>query len=347
MKKLMVILVVVSMAAATYANSAPVVSGVSASQRGDDSKLVDIYYNLADADGDSCTIWVAVSDDGGQSWSVPAMRFSGDTGGGIIPGTNKHIIWDAGGDLIGISGTFKVRIFASDGYVQEDIVLVPGGWFLYDGNSWRDVGGFYIDKYEVTNEQYAHFLNEADPSSQYYTTSNLDIARGGESGNYYYVVIPGRDNYPVRYVNFYDAEAYAAWMSSLTGLSYRLPTEQEWQKAAGWNPDTQYLWTYGYQSNSASCSYMNYNNCVGGLRPVGYYDGVNPSTNDAKSYYGCYDMSGNVWEWTSSIYSGSSRVLRGGYWNYNATYCSVTYRYSGTPSSRYNSVGFRLVLNLN
>ena len=53
------------------ANSAPVVSNVTASQRGDDSKLVDIYYDLADAEGDHCSIWVMASGDGGVTWSIP------------------------------------------------------------------------------------------------------------------------------------------------------------------------------------------------------------------------------------------------------------------------------------
>ena len=61
---------------AAQANTAPVVSNVIAAQRSDGSKLVDIYYNLADADGDACTVWVAVSDDGGTSWRVPADDFS-------------------------------------------------------------------------------------------------------------------------------------------------------------------------------------------------------------------------------------------------------------------------------
>ena len=65
------------LSAATWANSAPVVSSVSASQRADDSKLVDIYYNLADVDGDVCTVWVAASNDGGTTWSIPVLTVSG------------------------------------------------------------------------------------------------------------------------------------------------------------------------------------------------------------------------------------------------------------------------------
>ncbi len=116
-------------------NSAPVVSNVSASQRGDDSKLVDIYYNLADADGDNCTVWVVVSLDGGATWSVPAATFSGAVGAGVSPGTNKHVIWDAGKDIPGKSGNFKARVFADDGNGPAPMVMVGAGSFPYQNQT--------------------------------------------------------------------------------------------------------------------------------------------------------------------------------------------------------------------
>jgi len=65
------------------ANSAPVVSNITVSQRTDGSKKVDIRYNLSDADGDRCTVSVQVSSDGGSTWTVPAMSFSGAIGAGV------------------------------------------------------------------------------------------------------------------------------------------------------------------------------------------------------------------------------------------------------------------------
>ncbi len=124
-----------------------------------------------------------------------------------------------------------------------------------------------------------------------------------------------------------------------------MPTEQEWEKAAGWDPVLQKLWTYGFQQDMIGCSWCNYNGCSFGLLEVGSFDGTDGKEH-AKSYYGCYDMSGNLYEWTSSIYSGSSRVLRGGYWYGNATHCAVTSRSGTAPSGRGNYVGFRLVLDL-
>ena len=79
--------------------------------------------------------------------------------------------------------------------------------------------------------------------------------------------------------------------------------------------------------------------------PVGNFNGTG-GKEDAKSYYGCYDMSGNLFEWTSSIYSGSSRVIRGGDFYNGAMYCAVTYRnFSHAPSYRHSLLGFRLVLD--
>ena len=62
---------------AVWANTAPEVANVAAAQRTDGSKLVDIGYDLADADADLCAISVAVSNDGGSTWDVPAQTFTG------------------------------------------------------------------------------------------------------------------------------------------------------------------------------------------------------------------------------------------------------------------------------
>ena len=68
---------VLVVASPARANSAPVVSNVTASQRSDGTRKVDIRYNLADADGDACTISVLASNDGGQIWSVPVRPSPG------------------------------------------------------------------------------------------------------------------------------------------------------------------------------------------------------------------------------------------------------------------------------
>jgi len=136
MKKAMVFLtaavLILSLPAEVLANSAPVVSNVTASQRGDDSKLVDIHYDLADANGDNCTVWFVVSDNNGISWRVPVRTFSGDVGPNITPGLNKSIVWDAGGICRAKSGTLRL---ASTPMMAMGQVL----WFLFleDGSHTR------------------------------------------------------------------------------------------------------------------------------------------------------------------------------------------------------------------
>jgi sulfatase modifying factor 1 len=330
-------------------NNPPVVSNVTAAQRPGASKLVDIHYNLADADGDACSVWVAVSDNGGTSFQAAAWSFTGAIGNGITPGTNKTIVWDAGADMPGrVGSNFKVRVWADDGNGPAPMVVVPAGWFPYQNTTspgaWVFVPTFLIDKYEVTNTRYCEFLNNADPNGTYWD-ANQEITRSGSAGNYSYTVQPGKNSYPIRYVNYNDATAFAAWRSSQTGRTYRLPNQFEWEKAAAWDPVQNRYYLYGFHADTISCPWANYNNCIGAPMPVGSYNGTG-GRQDAKSYYGCYDMSGNVWEWTSEL-SGSERVIRGGAWSTNASNCLCTTRGYNSPSSRGNNVGFRLVLDSN
>ena len=345
--RLLIILLISFLPAISLANSAPVVSNVSASQRSDDSKLVDIYYDLADADGDLCAIWPAISDDGGSTWRVPADSYTGAVGHDVSPGTHKHIIWDAGKDMPGKNTSFKVRIFADDGNGQESVVLVSAGWFAYQNavpGNYIYLDSFMIDKYETTVSQYCQFLNSADPAGDHWA-SGQEITRQGDPGNYYYEIQTGRENYPVRYVSYYDANAYAAWKSSQTGLTYRLPTEQEWEKAAGWDPVIGHLYTYGchrdilYGYTFDWICHINYYN---GPLPVGSFNGTG-GKNDAKSFYGCYDMSGNLSEWCYSC-----PHVRGGSCYSSFSECVVTYPSNASYVLAYGfqNIGFRLVLEL-
>src|SRR3989339_333914 len=98
----------------------PEVTNVQALQRTDGSMLVDISYDLEDADGDAVTISINVSDDDGFTYTVNATSLTGDTGSGITSGTGKSIVWDAGTDVPGVSGTeYRVKVIADDGKGDE------------------------------------------------------------------------------------------------------------------------------------------------------------------------------------------------------------------------------------
>jgi formylglycine-generating enzyme required for sulfatase activity len=191
--------------------------------------------------------------------------------------------------------------------------LVPAGEFIMGNDEGEAdarpaasifVNAFYIDKYEVTNEKY--YACVADGGCR------QPMLPGSSKGSPYYND-PKFANYPVIYVNWNMARKYCEWRGA------RLPTEAEWEKAArGAQDQRAYPW-----GDSFDCAYANHYGCVGDTVAVNQYD-------KGQSPYGVYGMSGNVWEWTSSLYSfypynaedgrenldaSGMRVARGGSWN--------------------------------
>ncbi len=112
--KRLALLLVLSLAAFAQAAD-PVVENVVAAQRTDGSMLVEIHYDLNDADGDPCRVSLAASDDDGATWLYPALTVSGDVGEGVTPGAGKLAVWDFGHDHAGTWGDgYRVRVIASD-----------------------------------------------------------------------------------------------------------------------------------------------------------------------------------------------------------------------------------------
>ena len=156
------------------------------------------------------------------------------------------------------------------------------------------------------------------------------------------------DNLPVESVSWNDCQEFIRKLDSLTGRSFRLPTETEWEYAARGG------------SRSGGTKYAG-SSSIGSV--AWYDDNSSDKTHAVKgkspNELGLYDMSGNVWEWCSDWYgsygsgsqtnpkglsSGSYRVLRGGSWDGGAGYCRVSYRSNGDPVDRGNYPGFRLCL---
>ncbi|MFA6424700.1 MAG: SUMF1/EgtB/PvdO family nonheme iron enzyme [Phycisphaerae bacterium] len=210
-----------------------------------------------------------------------------------------------------------------------------------------------ISKYETTNAQYCEFLNAAKTSNQITIYNNVVYAMSDTSHSqpYYdlvgagytyngatnggaarinyndssFTVDSGFENHPVTYVSWYGATAFCNY------YGYRLPTEWEWQAVADY--DGSYTYGCGNTINNSIANYAGSTH-TNGTTVVGAFGSYG---------YGLCDMAGNVWEWTSSIYSGSSRVFRsGGWFSYNY-HCSVSCRNYDSPVSTYDTVGFRVV----
>ena len=226
------------------------------------------------------------------------------------------------------------------------MVLVGAGEFVMgtdDGNPDETpahnvtLPDFYIDKFEVTNEQYARFCKE---------TGHPEPVNHASLPNYF----QESPRKPVMGVSYDDAVAYANWAGK------RLPTEEEWEKAASWDPSARRKrkWPWGDAADKARAN-------VGADAPseVGQYAG-------GASAYGAQDMAGNVIEWVDAAYApypGSAskekgygqglRVYRGGSFPYDLTSARTTaripnvasYKTTGDPKSSQSVVGFRCAVS--
>lgn len=152
---------------------------------------------------------------------------------------------------------------------------------------------FSIATTTVTNEQFSHFVQQTG----YRTVRE----QAGQAQKWSTFALPGRENYPVICVNWIDDAAFAAW----AGL--RLPTEAEWEKAArGGLEGADYPWGNEHpHTDDRARDYCNWRGArhKPGLVPLNKDGwGIVPVGSYPPNGYGLYDMSGNVWEWTSDVY---------------------------------------------
>jgi len=277
---------------------------------------------------------------------------------GLSPNTTYYVrayATNAVGTAYGNEISFSTQPPAFPGQT----VLVNGGTFQMGSPSGTGeseehpqhsvtVSSFRISKYEITNQQYADFMNAigANSDGSYNGTEYLDMGSSSCQIDYtggQFVPQSGKENYPVIEVSWYGAKAYAEHYGG------RLPTEAEWEFAArGGNSSNGY--TYSGSDNIDDVAWY-YDNSGGGTHTVG--------TKNANEL-GIYDMSGNVWEWCNDWYdydyysnspstdpqgpsTGYYRVVRGGGWNVIAYGCRVALRIYGNPAGTYTDSGFRPV----
>ena len=218
----------------------------------------------------------------------------------------------------------STRTFTANG-VSFMMVRVDGGSFTMGDNSYdRDkpthkvtLSSYYIGETEVTQELWQAVMG-----------SNPSYFSGSQK--------------PVDNVSWNDCQEFIRKLNSLTGQSFRLPTEAEWEFAARGGNKNQ-----GQYGGSGWCD----------------RSGSPGQTNNVKmlspNELGLYDMIGNVWEWCQDWYgnyssssqtnptgpsSGSKRVLRGGSYENDSDFCTVSFRDLNTPSYRKTYVGMRLAL---
>ena len=200
--------------------------------------------------------------------------------------------------------------------------FVPAGSFLM-GSSDRDphakenekpqhrvhVNAYYLGKYPITNEQYAVFVKATGHREPY----------GWEDGRF----PQEKYNHPVVNVSWTDAVAFCEWAARLSHLPIRLPTEAEWEKGARGTDGRIYPWSNSWRSGVCNTEEMN----IGGTTAVNRFP-------QGRSPYGAFDMIGNVWEWTSSLYKDypyrandgreqhdeqAGHVVRGGAWYWESS----------------------------
>ena len=152
-------------ASAAVRAAAPEVSGVSAELRRDGSGLVDIAFDLADADGDSLCVGFQASADGGLTWHLPCLSVAGDAGPGVPPRAGRKAVWDAGADCPGLeTEALVVRVLADDAGPWRPMLRLPAGAHVLgeaNGCSLRLRRDVLLDAREVTNAEYLELLNWA------------------------------------------------------------------------------------------------------------------------------------------------------------------------------------------
>ncbi|MGB0563339.1 MAG: SUMF1/EgtB/PvdO family nonheme iron enzyme [Spirulinaceae cyanobacterium] len=172
-----------------------------------------------------------------------------------------------------------------------------------------DVQEFAIDRYPVTRAQYQEFIAAGGYKvADYWSAAGWDWRQQHQiTQPLYGQNLESHPHHPVYGVSHYEASAYATWAGK------RLPTELEWEKAACWKAAAGESFPYPWGDEPPSSRHCNYRHQIGYTTPVNAYpQGQSPS--------GCWDLLGNVWEWTASIFASYDGFQAYPYRGYSAVY---------------------------
>lgn len=266
-----------------------------------------------------------------------------------------------------VTASFQgLQLQLSVAITPENMIYVPPGPFTMGSNQGAEdavpehevyLDGYFIDKYEVTNKQFAQFLNEE------FFAGKISLETGTAAKNDHplidltdahiifdgsrFKVIEGKENYPAIEVTWFGAKAYADHYGK------RLPSEAEWEKAARGTDKRIFPWG----NAEPSASLCNYNNQIGTTTPIGSFSPA------GDSFYGLSDMAGNVAEWCSDWYdanyykskvnhnpegpsSGNYRSVRGGAFFLSTNLIRSIHRSKDRPDHLCSPYGFRCAKDL-
>ena len=262
--------------------------------------------------------------------------------------------------------------------LKQESIKIPGGIYKmgYSGNDFcYDIelpehkvylNDFQIENFPVTNAQYLEFIEvDGYDDFSFWLSDGWDVAKKNEwnapmywekeDGEWFTRDFVGKrkinPNEPVCHVSFYEAMAFCKWAGK------RLPTEAEWEKAALWNDEENSKTIFPWGNQPPTQNHANLlDSCIWSCTNVGSYE-------NGKSHYGCYQMIGDVWEWTSSEFVGfpgfksgfdeyndkwftNQKVLRGGSFGTPALSMRGSYRNFFRLDERWMFSGFRCVKDI-
>jgi len=272
----------------------------------------------------------------------------------------------------------RVRIAAGEalGYLGDprlgELVTIPEGSFLMGDDEDKIANprhevflpAYQIGEYSVTNAEFREFVDAGGyRKKRWWTAAGWRFKKADKRSEprYWDDTRYNKPNQPVVGVSWYEALAYCRWRGAKEKQPYRLPTEAEWEKAARGTDGREYPWREKFDPSRLNSSEGD--QIVESTTPVGVYPaGVSPNQ--------CWDMAGNVWEWTGSLWGkdwekpkyrypydpadgrenldasdGVLRVLRGGSWDSGRSSARCSYRDWVLPNFSSDDYGFRVVVS--
>ena len=240
------------------------------------------------------------------------------------------------GDALGLLGDPRPGVCT----LEPDMIPIAAGTFLMgEDKQETHVEAFAIARYPVTNAQFRFFVEDGGYTEKWqhcWSASgwHFRLQENWTEPSFSHDDFWTIENKPVVGVSWYEAEAYCCWLSEQTGQGYRLPTETEWERAARHTDGREYPWGDVWWDGIVNSHEAG----IGRTTAVGLFP-------DGAAECGVQDISGNVFEWTTSLHliGRSWRILRGGSWNNYQDSMRVVYRFDLHPDYRRNDhYGFRV-----